>query len=137
VSLQETIEDSLFVFAQGVGRVEKQFSDIPKIHGDAEDLKILVINVVKNAVEARREDVPLVLSIRTWATAEFICVAFADNGVGIPEEKLDKLWDESDSTKLGGSGIGMQAIKRIADEHQAIIDVVSAVGEGTRLIFKF
>ncbi len=137
VALKEAIEDSLFVFARGLENVDMQFSEVPSIFGDAEDLKILIINVVKNAVEAKRENVPLILTIRTWATADFICLAFSDNGVGIPEVILDTMWEESHSTKLGGSGIGLQAIKRIADEHQALIDVTSIEGEGTRFILKF
>ena len=137
VSIIDTIEDSLFLFAQRIDKLEKQFSDTPKITADPEDLKILVINVVKNAIEAKRDGVPLTLSIRTWTTGDHVCVAFADNGTGIPQDMLENIWEEAISTKEMGSGIGLQAIKRIADEHQATLDVVSKVNQGTRLILKF
>lgn len=137
VSIRDTIEDSLFLFAQRLDKLDKQFSDTPKITADPEDLKILVINVVKNAIEAKREGVPLTMSIRTWTTADYVCVAFSDNGMGIPQNMLENIWENAETTKQYGSGIGLQAIKRIADEHQAIIEVNSKVDEGTRFIIKF
>lgn len=137
VSLRETIEDSLFLFSQGLQDLDTQYSETPSIKGDPEDLKILVINIVKNAMEAKRQGVPLALSIRTWMTGDAICVAFSDNGTGMSKETVDSLWDDTISTKAGGSGIGLQAIKRIADEHQATIDVTSKESEGTRFVVRF
>ena len=131
------MKDSLFLFSQGIDDINYAFADIPMIYGDAEDLKILVINLVKNAIEARRDDESLVLTITTAQTDEYISLAIADTGMGISPERVNVIWDDIDSNKANGSGVGMQAIKRIADEHSAEIVVNSCEGEGSEFIFKF
>eukprot|EP01025_Chloroclados_australasicus_P055172 TRINITY_DN66165_c0_g1_i1.p2 TRINITY_DN66165_c0_g1~~TRINITY_DN66165_c0_g1_i1.p2 ORF type:complete len:112 (-),score=12.16 TRINITY_DN66165_c0_g1_i1:23-358(-) len=61
----------------------------------------------------------------------------ADTGLGMSQEFIDTLWDDNLSTKEHGSGIGLQAIKRIADEHLAEIEVKSEKGLGSEFVFKF
>jgi len=137
LSLAEVVNDSIFLFSQGIDKVDYQFSDIPNIHGDPEDLKILVINVVKNAMEARREGERLVITVSTWQSEDYICLSLRDTGTGMEPDKLEKIWENAVSDKTNGSGIGLQAIKRIADEHLAEIEVQSAPGHGSEFIFKF
>lgn len=137
LSLQEVVKDSVFLFSQGVDEVFYDFGSVPNIRGDADDLKILVINIIKNAIEARETGRKLVVTIATWQTDEAICLSFSDSGVGMPQQVVDTLWDDAVSSKLTGNGIGMQAIKRIADEHSADIEVNSKPGKGTEFIFKF
>ncbi len=137
VSISEVVKDSVFLFSQGVDEINYLFGDAPEIKGDAEDLKILVINIVKNAIEARKEDQRLVVTISTWQTETHVCLSFADTGVGIPEHMIGSLWDETVSSKSSGNGIGMQAIKRIADEHFADVEVTSQLGAGTEFVFRF
>ncbi len=137
LSLEEVVKDSVFLFSQGIDEVHYDFSEVPDVKGDAEDLKILVINIIKNAIEARETGRKLVVTIATWQTDEAICLSFSDSGVGMPQQVVDTLWDDAVSSKLTGNGIGMQAIKRIADEHSADIEVNSKPGKGTEFIFKF
>ncbi len=137
LSLSEVVKDSVFLFSQGIDEVNFLFGDVPEIKGDAEDLKILVINIIKNAIEARNEGQRLVVSISTWQTEDHVCLSFTDTGVGIPDDMVNSLWDEAVSSKSSGNGIGMQAIKRIADEHFAGVDVKSQLGAGTEFVFRF
>jgi len=137
ISLEEIVQDSLFLFSQRVDKVNLQFTDIPPIKGDAEDLKILVINIVKNAIEAKRQEQSLILTVSTWTTDSQIFLSFADTGAGMDTETLENLWESHSSDKKYGSGIGMQAIRRIADEHLAEIEVRSVKGSGSEFVFKF
>lgn len=137
VSLGEMVKHSLYLFSQRIDEVNYLYKDIPKIMGDADDIKILVINIIKNAIEARQEGQPLVITISTWQSDSHVCLSFADSGVGMPQSIVDSLWDGVVSTKVQGNGIGMQAIKRIADEHFAEIDVKSEMGKGCEFIVKF
>ncbi|MFL0799844.1 MAG: HAMP domain-containing histidine kinase [Agarilytica sp.] len=137
ISLSEVVKDSVFLFSQGIDEVNYLFGDTPEIQGDAEDLKILVINVVKNAIEARQDHQNLVVTISTWQSESHVCLSFSDTGVGIPLDRVESLWEENLSSKSSGNGIGMQAIKRIADEHFAVVEVNSEVGSGSEFIFRF
>ncbi|MFL0808940.1 MAG: GHKL domain-containing protein [Agarilytica sp.] len=137
VSLREVVDDSVFLFSQGVDELHIQLDEAPSLMADAEDLKILVINVIKNAVEARRDGADLEIKIAAQHTASHIELTISDTGKGIPAHVLENLWDEVESDKEGGSGIGTQAIKRIADEHFADIEVNSELNVGTEFRFKF
>ncbi len=136
-ALEALVKDCLFVFETSIDKVNYEFNDIPQIAGDAEDLKILFINLIKNAAEARQGHEEVVLSVKSWVEEGSVCFSFRDNGVGMSEQHVTNLWNQDYSTKEFGSGIGMQAIKRIADEHRADIEVHSEIGGGTEFIFRF
>ncbi len=137
LSLEELVKDSIFLFSQGIDSIEYDFNRVPEIYGDAEDLKILLINVIKNATEARDSDRPLHLNVSSYVTDETAVLCIRDTGKGMPREAVLSLWDGAESTKISGSGIGTQAIKRIADEHSAKITVESELNEGTAFLFAF
>lgn len=136
-ALDALIKDCLFVFETSIDNVEFISGEVPKVAGDAEDLKILFINLIKNATEARRGQEDLTLVVKSWMKDMRICFSIQDNGVGMSEQQLATLWEQDYSTKEFGHGIGMQAIKRIADEHGAQIEVRSEVGNGTEFIVSF
>lgn len=137
VSLEEVARDSVYLFEQRIDGVEFEFAPIPKINADPEDLKILVINIVKNAIEARDGERPLTMKISTGMNENHISLTLWDSGKGMSADRIEALWENATSNKLQGNGIGLQAIKRIADEHSAEIQVSSVVGLGTAFIFNF
>ena len=64
-------------------------------------------------------------------------MVITDQGPGIPQEQLKTLFDFTPSTKIDGSGVGLQAIASIAREHNAAITVTSEVGVGTTFTVTF
>lgn len=137
VVLQEVLDDCCFLFKRSVKHLTVDHAEAFTLQADADDLKILFINVIKNAVEACQPECALELQVKTWTSPEGLCVSVTDNGVGMSQQQLDCLWLHLDSTKEGGNGIGLQAIKKIADEHDASINVTSALGRGTTFTFTF
>jgi signal transduction histidine kinase len=135
--IEVLVKDCLFVFESSIDRVEYDLVSVPKVAGDAEDLKILFINLIKNASEARRAREEIVLTVKTWVDERGVFISIKDNGIGMNERQLENLWDQGYSDKKFGSGIGMQAIKRIADEHGVLIKVQSIVDTGTEFILHF
>lgn len=137
LSLEQALEDCALVFDRTIPNLRTVFGGVPDIQGDAEDLKILFINVLKNAYEAVKLGEEANIEMRTWAAGEHVYVSITDAGVGMSEAQLARLWDGLESTKKGGSGIGLQTIKRIADEHSATIEVTSKAGQGSTFTFCF
>lgn len=138
VVLQEVLDDCCFVFKRSMEHLTVEHSGAFTVEADADDLKILFINVIKNAVEASQPGSAVKLRIKSWVTPNNNAyVAITDNGVGMTPQQLDCLWLNLGSTKQGGNGIGLQAIKKIADEHNANIKVNSAPGKGTTFTFEF
>jgi signal transduction histidine kinase len=137
LSLEQVLNDCALVFGRTIPNLRRNFGGVPDIKGDPEDLKILFINVLKNAYEACRPGSELDIEVNTWADADYAYVSITDNGVGMSDTQLGHLWEGLESTKKGGNGIGLQTIKRIADEHGASIQVKSAPDQGTTFTFRF
>ncbi|HTF97768.1 MAG TPA: ATP-binding protein [Cellvibrio sp.] len=136
-ALESLVQDCVYLFENAFDKVEYEFEGIPKIRGDAEDLKILFINLIKNAAEARRYNEDLVLHMRSWTNNGNVFFSVRDNGTGMSEQQLNNLWQPGLSSKKRGNGIGMQAIKRIVDEHNAQIEVKSTLNMGSEFILCF
>ncbi|MEN0039471.1 MAG: ATP-binding protein [Cellvibrio sp.] len=136
-ALETLVQDCLYLFEASFDKIEYELGGIPKIKGDAEDLKILLINLIKNAAEARQQGEDLTVKVRSWLEDGNVYFSIADNGVGMTEKQLTNLWEPGFSVKNFGNGIGMQAIKRIVDEHNARIDVRSEPYKGSNFTLCF
>lgn len=136
-ALEPLVQDCLYLFEKSFDKVEYEFGGVPKIRGDAEDLKILFINLIKNAAEARRSNHDLVLHIKSWLENGNVFFSVRDNGTGMTEQQLANLWEPGFSAKKFGNGIGMQAIRRIVDEHNALIEVKSTPEKGSEFVLCF
>ncbi|MGV8836211.1 ATP-binding protein [Cellvibrio sp.] len=136
-ALESLVQDCLYLFEKSFDKVEYELGGIPDIKGDAEDLKILFINLIKNAAEARRDNADLTIKIRSWVENGNAYFCISDNGTGMTEKQLASLWEPGFSVKKFGNGIGMQAIKRIVDEHNARIEVKSEVAKGSEFTLCF
>lgn len=136
-SVEALIQDCLYLFENSFDKVEYDFKATPKIKGDAEDLKILFINLIKNAAEARRDNSELCLHVKSWIDYGNVYFSVRDTGTGMTDQQLAHLWEPGNSSKKFGNGIGMQAIKRIVDEHNAHIQVTSTLDQGSEFTVCF
>ena len=106
---------------------------LPKIMGNASQLKQVFMNMVVNAADAMAGNGKLTIRTRLSEDESYVTVEFSDTGVGIPEENLSKIFDPFFTTKeVGkGTGLGLAVCYGIAEKHGGRIDVDSKVGEGT------
>ena len=93
-------------------------------------MKIAFLNIFVNAVEAM-EPGKGILKITTWLNGGFVVVSIADNGKGIPQRDIEKLFDPFFTAKQGGMGLGLTSTKNIISSHSAAIEVTSLLGQGT------
>jgi two-component system nitrogen regulation sensor histidine kinase NtrY len=102
-----------------------------KVMADESQVKQVLINLVKNAMEAL-EDIPGPrLDISVKRILNFVSVEISDNGSGIPPEVLEKIFVPFFTTKPEGSGIGLSLSRQIIRNHGGQISVVSEEGKGT------
>ena len=126
------------LFENHVHSIIYKTTELPLIQGDKDDLSILFINIFKNATEAKKPKHPLKLQIKTFTSKTTVWVSITDTGVGMDRNQIELLWTGyNESSKDTGSGIGLSTVKRIADEHGAVIDVSARKGEGTTFVFGF
>jgi signal transduction histidine kinase len=108
--------------------------EIPPVTVDPIQLGRVVTNLVKNAVEAMDEQsIPQIFVAIRREDEDFVIVDIADNGCGIPEEELTKIWltFHTSKAKKGGTGLGLPACLQIMERMRGRISVVSEVGIGS------
>ncbi|MGE5647486.1 MAG: sensor histidine kinase [Acidobacteriota bacterium] len=99
------------------------------MHGDPDLLQQAILNVVVNGVEAMKNGGRLRIQLRR--EGDECCVNISDQGVGIPPEVREKIFNLYFSTKGKGSGIGLAMTFRVVQLHNGTIDFTTGSGQGT------
>jgi len=114
------------------------------VHIDNESFRRAVINVIQNGIQAmtkvkldkkseqfKQKDMRLAIESRVRQGR--VELVIADNGEGIPQANLDKIYEPLYSTKSFGVGLGLPIVKGIMEQHLGGIDIDSQVGIGTKV----
>ena len=133
-SLNGVVEETLKLLRpelenRGQEIVERLARQLPEVPLDPGQIKQVLVNLVKNAMQAMTRGGQL--TVQTGAGREAVWVSLGDTGPGIPEEKLNRIFDPYFTTKKKGSGLGLLIVQRIVRDHGGKIDVESRPGEGT------
>jgi two-component system, sporulation sensor kinase E len=102
---------------------------LPRVRLDERYMKQALLNLVKNALAAMPGGGRLVL--RAEGEADEVRVTVEDNGTGIPEEDLPKIFEPYFTTKDNGTGLGLTITFKIVKEHGGEISVASRPGQGS------
>ncbi len=134
----ENVEKLLQAIAQFVARdceaanvsMEVHVQDeLPPAHIDVDQIRQALLNLVRNAKESMPEGGRLVLGAK--GDGEEIILFVRDTGGGIPQERLDRIFDPFYSTKLTGTGLGLALSQQIVVEHGGRLEVSSNEGQGS------
>lgn len=111
-------------------------SDEPlPVHAAPDELKRVLLNLVKNAMEALSQGGIVV--IRTYRYAQHAYVEVIDNGSGIAEDLKSRIFVPNFSTKNTGTGLGLAICKKVIEAHNGRIEFASAAGLGTTFTLRF
>lgn len=105
-------------------------SNIPEIWCEANELKQVFVNILKNAMESMIDGGQIFVQIKK-KDEENIVIRFIDQGVGIEQERIDRLGEPFYSTKEKGTGLGLMVSYRIIEQHNGQIKVSSKKNQGT------
>ena len=106
------------------------------ILSDREKLKIALLNIIINAIEAMEEQQGN-LSISIHPLKEHVVLNISDNGCGISEENISRLFEPYFTQKRNGMGLGLPFTLNILQSHRAVIEVNSQEGSGTTFTVTF
>jgi len=140
IIIQKVCDGMMINAQQNNVSIEVDIEEKLNIKGSAEDLKGLFINLIDNAVKYSGEN--SVIKVRGETKENNIEIIIQDNGIGIPKENLDKIFepfytvDTKKSRKLGGSGLGLSIAKSIVEVHDGSIHIESSEGMGTKVIVR-
>lgn len=139
VSLNQLIEDAL---ASAKDRLElnniqviKNFEEgLCNVSVDIDKIKIAITNIIVNAIEAVEGKNPGIIEITTTTQNGHCAMILKDNGVGMDEEELSKIFEPFITSKKNGTGLGLTNTQNIILNHKGHISVESKKGEGTTFI---
>ncbi len=132
-----TRKDDAFKEANALVHLELQAPDT-WVFADPELLSIAVQNILDNAL--KHSPAPVEISIKTRINGEMVSIVVEDNGIGIPPELHDRVFerffrvDEAHTTR--GFGLGLPIVKRIIENTGGSIELDSQVGKGTTITIK-
>jgi two-component system, OmpR family, phosphate regulon sensor histidine kinase PhoR len=126
--------------ARGIGAEVQMADDLPEVLIAADDLQLVVGNLVGNAVKYNRDGGSLKVTAAVAKGAgdgDWLRLDVADTGLGIKEENLERIFTEffrekrAETRELVGNGLGLAIVKRLVERAGGRLEVSSAEGEGS------
>jgi PAS domain S-box-containing protein len=145
-SINRAIEDAVSLldsqFRKHNVRVELALApEAPDVVFDNQQIHQVFVNILLNAMQAMPQGGTVRVESRVEQDPKRprrqLIVSFSDSGVGIPKEEFPKIFDPFFTTKPEGTGLGLSIAHKILEQHRAVIEVRSRVGQGTTFILRF
>lgn len=115
-------------------------ADVPPVYADKSDIERVVLNILSNSIKYTPDSGKISIYVGFVYNDAYIKVL--DNGIGIPEEDLSRIFerfyrvDKARTREMGGTGLGLSIAKDLLDKNSGSIDIKSIVGEGTEVVIK-
>lgn len=146
IRLPQVVEDVVtkldVTIKQKKMQVNRDFCDgLLMILGDRDSIEQVILNVIGNAIKYTPESGNI--EIKGFLEEDRAVLSIKDNGIGIPEEDLPRVFerfyrvDKARSRDLGGTGLGLSIAKQIIEAHAGTIEMESRYREGTVVTIKF
>lgn len=118
--------------------IKVEQSNINLLYGDKDKFLQLVLNLVENGVKYSNEGATVI--IRSYSKDKYYIIEVEDNGIGIPEEDLPRIFERfyrvDKARKSGGTGLGLAIVKHIVKCFNGEIKISSKLGVGSKFIIK-
>ena len=134
--IEDVLEKNITFLASQINEegciIEKDYdNDLPEILADPEMLYQAFLNILINAMQAMPEGGKIHIEI--GSSGNTVTIYFEDEGEGIPEDILNKIWDPFFTTKEKGTGLGLGIVKNIIESHRGSIQVINRSVCGARV----
>jgi histidine kinase len=138
VDIHQGIESTLMIIQQKLGHIQiiKDYADLPQVNCFAGEINQVILNLLNNAIDALNICSPdSIISIKTYITKDnHIAIEIADNGIGMSQDIVNKIYDPFFTTKPVGKGTGLGlsiCYQIIVENHAGKLTCVSAPNEGS------
>ena len=137
--LHAVVHEAVSLFQQAHAEIEFKFSldpQMPKFEFDRDQIKRVLTNLVDNAVTAALQGPKPMIHVSTTihSILSIAAIAVEDNGPGIAEPNIDRVFEPYYSTKISGTGLGLAIAKRIVNDHNGFVRVTSTPHKSTKFV---
>lgn len=133
-SIKQTMDSTLKTTGGGI-----TYDNLPDIRGNQTQLLQLYQNLINNGIKYQKADATPQIHLSTKNKGEFIEFSVKDNGIGIDQRHIHKIFDVFQrlhrSGQFAGTGIGLSICKKVVERHGGTIRVESEAGIGTTFYF--
>ena len=115
-------------------------ANVPPVQADKDGIERVILNILSNAIKYTPENGTIKVYVGFVYNDAYIKII--DNGIGIPEEDLSRIFDrfyrvdKARSREFGGTGLGLSIAKEILNKNNGSIDIKSEVGKGTEVVIR-
>jgi signal transduction histidine kinase len=109
-------------------------SEGPVVSVDRDQMKQVLINLVRNASEAMDGDGERRIEVRVVVADDSVLLSVKDSGRGMAEEDMEHIFEPFFSTREGGTGLGLSLTRHVVDGHGGRIECFSDTGKGTTFV---
>ncbi|USK30280.1 PAS domain S-box protein [Bacillus sp. CMF21] len=120
---------------RNIGIEFKCKGELPAVQGDENQLKQVLINLLKNAFDAMSKGGKIIVDAQ--AENDIVKITITDQGPGIPADLISQVTKPFFTTKEKGTGLGLVITEKIIRQHNGNITITSQIGEGTTVIVTF
>jgi len=135
--IKEVMEEFEKDFEDRTIDVETDFNPVSTLYIDKEHLKIVLRNVIKNAIEAMDKSEKRILKISTQQMGNTLEIKISDTGKGIPKELIKKIFIPFFTSKIYGPGLGLTVALTIVQYYKGFISVESETDKGATIVIRF
>ena len=143
VDICDVVEDTKLMLSLEIENSESSIItntfECPSIRFSRKDLKSIIYNLLSNAIKFRSPGHKPEIIIKTYRVPNYIVLSVKDNGLGIPANKIDKMFTmfRRFHDHVEGTGVGLYIVKRIVDNNQGKLEVESTLNKGTEFKIYF
>lgn len=135
IDVVETIRTALEVFPYDSVQLNSPEDEL-RIIFDKIYLIRIITNLVKNSIQAVPESRKPEISVSLQHIKDYLIIRVNDNGIGIPPELGDKIFEPKFTTTTGGTGLGLAMVKKIIEDYNGEIRYISEKGTGTEFTIR-
>ncbi len=135
-------QEKLAIEIKKKGHIVSSFvtADVPPVYAGKDDIERVLLNIMTNSIKYTQDRGEIKIYVGFVYNDAYVKIF--DNGIGIPEEDLNRIFerfyrvDKARTREMGGTGLGLSIAKEILDKNGGSIDIKSKVGEGTEVVIR-
>lgn len=143
-AIRKTIEEVLMIFRHSHVHARFEYTpgaEVPDFKFDPDQMRRVFVNLVDNSLAACQSSSPTIEPYIQFKTiynpqVKVLKIQLTDNGPGIPQQDLPKVFEPYFSTKESGTGLGLAIVKKIIEDHNGQIRAYTNEPRGTKMIIE-